>query len=379
MADPLSPLRLDERALAAVRDALSDRLGRGLAAEGQEIKALPAWLPQPAPDANGRAVVVDTGGTNMRAALVELRQGQPPRISQQSSGEVPRDPERRVGAEDFFRLQAELVASLEPPPELPVGYCFSYPTASAPDGDAVLLHWTKGIQIQGVVGSRVGDGLRGAMTDLGLRPGRVRVLNDTVAALMAGAWSHSGEAESVGLIVGTGTNMAAFLRRDGSPRMAVNLESGNFHPPGLSDWDDELDRVTDNPGLQRFEKAVSGYYLPYLFRRVFPNYSALSPADGAGPLGELRRRSGPKATAAALLLDRSADLVGAAVAGLCDHLPSERPVRVVAEGSLFWRSPGYRDRATRTAQRLIRGIRPLDFVAVEHANLVGSACAALLD
>ena len=43
--------------------------------------------------------------------------------------------------------------------------------------------------------------------------------------------------------------------------MAINLESGNFSPPHLTTADDALDRASDNPGAQRFEKAVPGAWL----------------------------------------------------------------------------------------------------------------------
>ncbi|MBC8328840.1 MAG: hypothetical protein H8E31_08850 [Planctomycetes bacterium] len=372
-------LRLDDDALIAVRDALAARLAEGLVTDGGEIQALPAWLPPPPPSLAGEAIVVDTGGTNMRAALVALAPGAPARVlAGPVGGEVPRDPARAVDAAGFFRLQAELVAQLAPPPGLPLGYCFSYPSACAPDGDAVLLKWTKGIRIAGVEGARVGSGLRAAVAALGLRPGPVRVLNDTVAALLAGARRHGPGTETIGLIVGTGTNMAAFLTRPGLPRMALNLESGNFDPPGLSRWDAALDAASDHPGRQRFEKAVSGYYLPHLFRQIFPDSGAIDPARGSGPLAELRRGRGPEADAAGLLLERSADLVGAAIAGVCLRLPPNRPVAVTAEGSLFWKTPGFRERATATARRLLDPPRALDIDEVEHANLAGSACAALL-
>jgi len=379
MSDPYLPLQLDGSALAAVRDALAERIKVGLSSEGQEIKALPAYLTQPDPGVSGRAIVVDTGGTNMRAALVELRPGATPIVSDAASGEVPRDPGRPIGAEEFFHLQAELVRELNPPPDLPVGYCFSYPTTNERDGDATLLRWTKGIQIEGVEGSRVGSALSRALESLDVHPGPLRVLNDTVAALMAGAWLAQGESESIGLIVGTGNNMAAFLQREGSERMAVNLESGNFFPPGLSLWDDELDALSDNPGQQRIEKAVSGLYLPHLFRRIFPDSSLVDPALGSQALGELRQRGehGPETEVAGLLLDRSADLVGAAIAGVCQHLPESRPVCVIAEGSLFWKTPGYRERVTTTAKNLLGPSRGLSIEGVEHANLIGSACAAL--
>lgn len=43
--------------------------------------------------------------------------------------------------------------------------------------------------------------------------------------------------------------------------MVVNTESGTFHPSFCSDFDDELDLSTNDPGSYRMEKMVSGRYL----------------------------------------------------------------------------------------------------------------------
>jgi hexokinase len=389
-----APFLLDDEALGEVRARLAERITEGLAAEDREIRALPAWFSPPDPELSGRAVVVDTGGTHMRAALVELSPGTGARVlAGPFSDDVPRDAELPMEGQGFFRAQAALVRELGAEPDVPVGYCFSYPSSHEPDGDATLISWTKGVSIKGVEGTRVGRGLREAMTSLGLRPGPVRVLNDTVAALAAGAYLHgAGEyPETIGLIVGTGSNMAAFLPRDAVPklgpttgskqpgRIAVNLESGNYHPPHLTAWDDAMDAASDNPGRQRLEKAVSGFYLPQLFRTVLPAHTELDPDRGSQALVELRdgAEGGDPALLAGTLLDRSADLIAAALAGLCDTLPGARAVTTVAEGSLIWRAPGFAERVGAVASRLLGKGRPLRMVAVPDANLVGSACAAL--
>ena len=53
--------------------------------------------------------------------------------------------------------------------------------------------------------------------------------------------------------------------------MAVNLEAGNFHPPFLAEWDEAFDRKTERPGGQRYENAISGYYLPQLLAQICPH------------------------------------------------------------------------------------------------------------
>lgn len=399
--DPSSRLALDWSELRDVREALGAAIDEGLARPGQMIKALPAWQRRPSQRPSGDACVVDFGGTNLRVAVIEsskdLRFVMPP----VESAEMLRDAKTRgIDADDLARVLASAVAQGAPRgADLRVGYCFSFPAEVQPDGDARLIHWTKGVNIGRMEGTLVGRHLRDALAAAGATVRRVSVVNDTVATLLAAALLQPSFSHHIGLIVGTGTNMAAFypvrrIAKIGRPQgwsdddlMAVNLESGNFDPPHLRDADARLDQRSDNPGRQRFEKAVSGDYLP----RVA--FEALGEARAAGAgLGEawtapdaarlvdLRRREAPGADVADDVLCRSADLVAAGLAGLIRSMgctPGDR-VGILAEGSLFWKTPGYRDRVESTLARLSHAPFSLLHAPEEMgANFLGAACAAL--
>ncbi|NJO68486.1 MAG: hexokinase, partial [Bacteroidetes bacterium] len=96
----------------------------------------------------------------------------------------------------------------------------------------------------------------------------------------------------IGLIVGTGTNMATFFPSEYIPKLKgmegwsgetpVNFESGNFNPPHLTACDEEVDDKSDNKGAQRFEKAISGMYLGRVFRAAFPDDNIAEDLDAAG-------------------------------------------------------------------------------------------------
>jgi len=161
--------------------------------------------------------------------------------------------------------------------------------------------------------------------------------------------------------------------------MAVNFESGNFHPPHLTAWDEEVDGATDNPGKQRFEKAVSGYYLPFLFERACPGLAGFDPLQGSAQLEEvLAHSSSQHAKAAARwVLDRSADLVAAALAGVADFFPDGN-LAVQAEGGLFWKTPNYAQRVEATLRTLLGDVRKFAITRAEDVNLIGAACAALV-
>jgi len=385
-------LTLDREQLRTIASTLRDRILEGFAKPNCEIKALPTYLPPPAPHRTGRAIVVDTGGTNMRAALVDLdgqgkiRIVRGPRKKPVPSGRGGKP----IPGDAFFDAQAALVAEVEPDPNCPVGYCFSYPAESLPDRDARLIRWTKGLRIEGVEGSPVGARLKEAIERRGVQTGPVAVINDTVASLLGGYAVHRSAMFSnfIGVIVGTGTNMAGFFPvsrltkldpGDLEPTMAVNLESGNFSPPYLSSLDEALDRSSNNPGAQRFEKAVSGYYLPFLFREACPDAPGFDPAEGSARLVEFKDRADDsrECLAATLILQRSADLVAAALVAVAQVYESEGPIAICAEGTLILKSPGFQVRVIKTFEQLTGG-QTVRVVSADDVNLVGAACAALI-
>lgn len=379
-------LDLDTDQLNEVAASLKLKISAGLAADGQELACLPTYLQLPTGQQSGSALVVDTGGTNMRAALVELK----PR-----DGSISRGPLSalvaggRTGpalqAKDFFDAQANLCEPLaQDQSPLPLGYCFSYPAASQPDGDAVLVRWTKGIRVDGVVGTAVGQALQKSLQAHGFPTTKVRVLNDTVASLLGGVHLNSEArfgSNYIGLILGTGTNMAGMFGADLLTKvpdpagMVVNLESGNFDPPFLSDFDKSLDEKSDNPGAQRFEKAVSGHYLPYLFDEVHPNI--IKPEEGTKRLVQLREDGAEHGGTAAAILKRSAQLAAAALVAVADFSNPDHDVAIMGEGGLLWGDPQYAA-CLRTTLKELRPQRNIELVKQrENVNLLGAASAAL--
>lgn len=383
------PFRLSREQLEDVRAALAERIREGLAADQQEIAALPSYYRAPDRSRTGRALVIDTGGTNMRAAVVAVEEGGRTQLVKGPLKKRLTARETKLDGGAFFAMQAELAKELDVPIGLPVGYCFSYPALNTPEGDSRLIKWTKNVEIEGVEGTLVGERLSAALKDAGLEPQSVHVLNDTVASMLGGALTHA-ELEAdrfIGLIVGTGTNMAAFfdaeqapkLPRNFSGKMAINLETGNFTPPHLTPLDEELDRESDNPGRQRFEKAVSGYYLPFLFDRLWPHHSAFEPQLGSAALVDFRDRGLEHLSqeAADALLSRSADLVAASIAAVVDLYGAGGTIGVLAEGSLIWGDPKYGPRVADTLSQLLGGPERAKLLKTEDANLVGSAIVAL--
>lgn len=384
--------------LTAVARRMARGIREGMAAEDAEVACLPTYVPVERIPRNGRLLVLDLGGTHIRCAQTSLSGSElllekgPVREALIRSGQT------RLSQEAFLDRLASVVQGLAPEPELAVGYCFSYPARPSSDGDAVLLRWTKEFFVSDTVGRKVGEMLcRRLSTER--RPffcRSVRVINDTVAALLAGMAAAEADGH-IGLVVGTGTNMALAARAEDIPKiidpmpagrvLPVNLESGNFFPPHLTEWDAALDAGSENPGGQRLEKAVSGRYLARLAALCMPDTDLDA---GSGAAGVFEKAFGGAAGSteekelARAVVDRSARLVAASLAGAILFLADLRPLKsfsITAEGGLFHGHPVYRETVEHVLEAVLAELdRPglsFEIRQVPHATLLGAAIAGL--
>lgn len=152
-----------------------------------------------------------------------------------------------------------------------------------------LIRWTKGFDIADAVGKDVCALLQDEIDALHL-PVRVAALvNDTVGTLMARSYTSPGKTGTLlGAIFGTGTN-GAYVEKlekvkklateenageydESTGNMIVNTEWGSFDNQlsvlPNTPYDDSLDKESVNPGIQMFEKRISGMFLGEILRRA---------------------------------------------------------------------------------------------------------------
>ena len=388
---------LNRHQVNAIAADLEDQLATAL----HEALADPVWRSDPGLGlpalSDGRALALDLGGSRVRAALVRWTEGRACIETGPLMGDMPWQRGTPLDRERFLDIQAELIERLDPPADLPLGYCFSYPTRATADGDGRLTRWTKGIEVPDMVGRPVGRLLAEHLVRRGrVRCGRVRVINDAAALLHAALTDTSADFR-IGLVVGTGTNLAVswpwidpeVQGHSAWRQLAVSLESGRFRPLHLTAWDEALDAASENPGAQRLEKAVSGLYIERLLQ------GARAPADpGGSPSIAAFAEAGPGAgdpagTVARSLVRRSAMIVAALLASaitLRQRVVPLKTVRVVAEGGLYWSRFEGRPLYSETVARSLSGLLEpqggaarvrVEIGAVVDATLVGSALAAL--
>ncbi len=244
----------------------------GLKGKVQSLAMIPAYVdvdrsvPTDTP-----IIVLDAGGTNLRVAVIQFDKSGKSSISNFKKYAMPGTTGETLEINDFFDKFADFLEPVCRNAEN-VGFCFSYPTEITPTLDGKLLRWTKQVAAPGVVGQMVGSGIAKALEKKIGRHLGIRVLNDTVATLLAGKSAGISRQYSsyVGFILGTGTNIAYIESNsqitkveglDPSHAMVINVESGNFDSAQASDFDDLFDATTSDPNTGRFEKMISGAYI----------------------------------------------------------------------------------------------------------------------
>ena len=395
--------KLDNEQLKGIAHAFREKVEEGLNKNNAEIQCIPTFILPKATDVKGKALVLDLGGTNYRVAIVDFSTEKPiiyPNNGWKKDMSIMKSP--GYTREELFKELADLIVEIKREEEMPIGYCFSYPTESIPGGDARLLRWTKGVDIREMVGQFVGKPLLDYLNEKNkIRFTGVKVLNDTIASLFAGLTDKSYDAY-IGLIVGTGTNMATFIPSDKITKLdpechvqgliPVNLESGNFYPPFLTAVDDTVDATSDSLGKQRFEKAVSGMYLGDILKAAFPLEEFEEKFDARKLTAIMNYPDIHKdiyVQVAHWIYNRSAQLVAASLAGLFALLKSYNRdihrVCLIAEGSLFWsesrKDKNYNILVMEKLQELLRELELEDVEvhinSMDNANLIGTGIAAL--
>jgi hexokinase len=170
-----------------------------------------------------------------------------------------------------------------------LGFTFSFPVHQLGINKGTLIRWTKGFDIKDAVGKDVCALLQSEIDELRLPIKVAALVNDTVGTLMARSYTSPGATGTLlGAIFGTGTN-GAYVEKlskitklkkssetgaydESTGEMIVNTEWGSFDNSMSvlpnTPYDTALDAESVNPGIQMFEKRISGMFLGEIFRRA---------------------------------------------------------------------------------------------------------------
>jgi len=288
--------------LREVAAEMAREMGAGLEKEGgSRVKMLLSYVDKlPTGGEEGLFYGLDLGGTNFRVLKVELG-GNEKHVVDRDSREVIIPPHLMSGSssELFGFIASELAKFVVDDEKFinvlngkkrELGFTFSFPVKQRSVASGTLVKWTKAFSINDAVGEDVVAKLQTAMEKQGLDMHVAALINDAVGTL-AGARYYDKDVVA-GVIFGTGTNAAYVEKANAIPKwegelpnsgdMVINMEWGNFCSAYLpiTEYDQELDKESLNPGEQIYEKLTSGMYLGEIVRRVLLKISLQSAIFG---------------------------------------------------------------------------------------------------
>jgi len=423
-------LSISQTEILTIASLFQEHMEHGLSGHLSSLKMFPSYLSAPSGCEAGTFLALDFGGSNVRAAVVELK-GEGNYLELYRLSQPLSDPESgydyrasTVTAEELFDYLAGIVqealnnssanstlnSSTSGP--LPLGFAFSFPYHQRRIEEGLLLNWNKEIKTSGVVGKDVGQLLYAALERRGLggvvRP--VAIVNDTVTTFLTAAYQNP--SVDIASIIGTGYNTCYLEQKTPGfeAPIIINTESGNFSAAPETVYDQWLDQSSDNPGEQKFEKKLSGKYLGELFRQIVLDFSL------QGLLGRLNNPPAPACwnqpysisgkdlalicldedshsclaprdecfalqRIAHLLTKRSARLVAASLIGVVRHLDPHLNHRhtVAIDGSMYKGMPGYTQELTVVLNETLESKAGLINVTLSAGgSLTGAAIAAAL-
>ncbi|KAA8900019.1 hypothetical protein FN846DRAFT_782000 [Sphaerosporella brunnea] len=281
----------------------------GLQNDGQPMTMIPTYVTSvPNGTEKGVYLAVDLGGTNFRVCSVSLK-GNSTFTLTQAKAAIPKEMMTSDSHTLFSFLAQQVKAFVEehhadhfeefPDHHLQLGFTFSFPVDQRAVNKGYLIRWTKGFDIKDAIGKDVCELLQKEIDALGLPVTVAALVNDTVGTLMARSYTSPGKTGTLlGAIFGTGTN-GAYVEKlskitkmtkpganigeydKSTGEMVVNTEWGSFDNElrvlPNTPYDQELDKMSVNPGIQMFEKRISGMFLGEILRN-----SLLALKDSAG-------------------------------------------------------------------------------------------------
>lgn len=398
--------------LAEYTKAFADAMHAGLAAPQKNMPMLPTYLYSSGKLQKGeKAIVIDAGGTNFRTALIGF-DGKKDVIDALDKRPMPGAAEPAAW-EQFISCVADCVQPLLKQAK-DIGFCFSYPVEITPECDGKVLGLTKQVEIEGAVGSYLGASLRAELEKRGEKVGRIVVLNDTPATLLAGKVLSKGSFDGyIGLVAGTGCNTCCEIEcgkigklgLTGGGKMLVNLESGSFRAFPRGDADLAMDEDLPDTGAYIAEKMISGRYLGQVCMYT------LKMAAKEGLFSERATEIIEKMTEVTTptidkwgssrfpkgfnsedrvnlvyiiseIFERSARCIASKLCGILEitGAGSSRPVCIAVDGSLYSESKLLRPELERFMDVYAGEImgRRYEFVNAENMSLIGTAAAVLM-
>lgn len=401
-----------------------EEMQRGLAGKKSSLEMIPTYISVEGDvPTHKKVIVADAGGTNFRVATVYFDHQKMPVIENLKLFKMPAV-DREMGKTEFFRTMAGYFRDVIEVSSN-IGFCFSYAVQMYPNKDGRLIRFSKEVRAEEVKGQLIGENLNQALDSLGMGGNKhIVLLNDTVVTLLAGmGYKNKVYSGYIGFILGTGTNTCYIEKNcnitknkdlDPAKTQIINTESGGFARGHRGKLDIAFDKSTANPGVNPFEKMISGAYLGPLFgdiirkacrdglfsKAVASQLTALKDLStkemnefmiypyGSSRLAEICRRGGDADTLTMYLLadrttERAAKFTAINLSSMAiksgQGTDPSRPICIVAEGTTFYQMKTLKSRVEFYLKQYLENKKGIftDIICVDNATLVGAAIAGL--
>jgi hexokinase len=280
---------VDTNKLKEIIDHFRNEMNKGLAHPGQTVPMVPSYvIGTPNGKEVGTFLALDLGGTNLRVCQIKLEGEGNVSIKQQKyrvseslkTGEARHLFDFIADCIDKFLVESN-ISDIRG--RLNLGFTFSFPVNQTAIDKGTLISWTKGFTASGAVGKDVVYMLQESLNRKEVPVKVTALVNDTVGTLLAHAYKYPNT--FLGVILGTGTN-CAYVEKfpnikklqsipSNPDHMIINIEWGAFDNERkvlpVTMFDNKLDRKSNNPRFQMFEKMISGMYLGEITRNVLLN------------------------------------------------------------------------------------------------------------
>ncbi|KAI0980947.1 hypothetical protein GJ496_008977 [Pomphorhynchus laevis] len=286
----MNEFNISKKEMSDFIDSFIDEMVLGLSSPNHEgdLRMIPTYVTNiPSGRETGQYLALDLGGTNFRVLRLTLKGNEQPFDLLGSLFSVSATIMKSSGNALFEFIADKIVEFLEnnnmdKSEEYKLGFTFSFPCDQKSLKKGILVKWTKGFDCPDIVGRDVVGSLQSAINRKGVKVKIVALVNDTVGTLMASAYNYPDCA--MGMIVGTGTN-ACYVEKVSeiknvnhlkckTEEMVINMEWGAYGDTNgklerfITPFDEEIDNESINPGMQRFEKLISGMYMGEVVRKI---------------------------------------------------------------------------------------------------------------
>ncbi|NCO88682.1 hypothetical protein AUK04_05070 [Candidatus Roizmanbacteria bacterium CG2_30_33_16] len=232
--------------------------------------------------------------------------------------------------------------------------------------DGVLIKATKEHSFKGLIDKIIGKEISQYVKQKSGENILFTLANDTICLLLAGI--NKDHSFIAGGIIGTGINFGFYNKKE-----FVNLESGNFNGFPQTKTGLQIDKESNNPNYQLFEKEVSGQYLYKHFNVITKQIKDNISLSSTSQLNDFALgKNGVNTLIAQRLFERSASLVACQIAGTYHHL-NQVQLTFVMEGSIFWTGWNYKKMVEEHLVLLGIPQNTVRFIKIEHSNILGAA------